>query len=271
MMTPGLAKSRKELFWLPYPEPDRVIINAHNLTPSGPTLLGGEAGIWCPSLDDDGNGTTTLTDLVGSNNGTLVNFALTGSTSNWVADTGSGGVRAIALDGGNDHIPIFAGSLRALIGGTDPKTAISVWVNLSGANTTRQVVIADWNSSGFEETLRLEVSGYNMISKRWGGNLYATGGNSPNSSTADAVVGSWTHLCFQRISSTVVDLYVNGTLVNSTTSSYNAAGSSASRLTIGRAGGIGLFYFNGMFDDLRIFGRDLSGAEVAALASKRGY
>lgn len=32
-MTPGFAKSRKELFWLPYPEPDKVIINAHNFNP----------------------------------------------------------------------------------------------------------------------------------------------------------------------------------------------------------------------------------------------
>jgi hypothetical protein len=31
MMTPGFAKSRAELPWLPYPEKDRVIINAHNL------------------------------------------------------------------------------------------------------------------------------------------------------------------------------------------------------------------------------------------------
>lgn len=37
-MTPGFAKSRQELFWLPYPEKDRVIINAHNFSP--PALIG---------------------------------------------------------------------------------------------------------------------------------------------------------------------------------------------------------------------------------------
>jgi hypothetical protein len=30
VVTPGFAKSRSELPWLPYPEKDRVIINAHN-------------------------------------------------------------------------------------------------------------------------------------------------------------------------------------------------------------------------------------------------
>lgn len=33
-MTPGFAKSRKVLFYLPYPEPDKVLINAHNFTPA---------------------------------------------------------------------------------------------------------------------------------------------------------------------------------------------------------------------------------------------
>jgi hypothetical protein len=33
-MTPGFAKPRSELPWLPYEEQDRVIINAHNFTPA---------------------------------------------------------------------------------------------------------------------------------------------------------------------------------------------------------------------------------------------
>lgn len=36
-MTPGFAKTRAELPWLYYPRNDRVIINQHNFTPTGPT------------------------------------------------------------------------------------------------------------------------------------------------------------------------------------------------------------------------------------------
>lgn len=65
---------------------------------------------YCPTLPNGGNGTTTLYNLdeigerVGSLNGTLTNFALSGSTSNWVSDTGAGGVTALDLDGSNDHV-----------------------------------------------------------------------------------------------------------------------------------------------------------------------
>lgn len=59
-------------------------------------------GWWCPSLDDDGNGTTTLTDLSGNgNNGTLTNMD---AGTDWVADTDNGGVRSLDLDGDNDFI-----------------------------------------------------------------------------------------------------------------------------------------------------------------------
>ena len=55
---------------------------------------------WIPSLDTAGNGTTTLTDLVGSNDGTLTNM----DAADWVADTDAGGVRALDFDGTNDRV-----------------------------------------------------------------------------------------------------------------------------------------------------------------------
>jgi hypothetical protein len=56
---------------------------------------------WIPSLDTVGNGTTTLTDLVGSNNGTLTQMD---PATDWVADTNAGGVRALDFDGSNDRV-----------------------------------------------------------------------------------------------------------------------------------------------------------------------
>jgi hypothetical protein len=57
--------------------------------------------VWIPSLDNSGNGTTTLTDLVGSNNGTLTGMD---PATDWVSDTGAGGVRALDFDGSNDVV-----------------------------------------------------------------------------------------------------------------------------------------------------------------------
>jgi hypothetical protein len=80
---------------------------------------------WIPSRDDAGNGTTTLNDLVGSNNGTLTNFALTGTTSNWVADTGAGGIRALDFDGVNDFINFTSSAIN----GGSGTISISAWIN----------------------------------------------------------------------------------------------------------------------------------------------
>ena len=67
-------------------------------------LSDGLQGWWCPSLDTSGNGTTTLTDLSGNgNNGTLTNMD---AATDWVADTDSGGVRALDFDGIDDYVAI---------------------------------------------------------------------------------------------------------------------------------------------------------------------
>lgn len=145
-MTPGFAKSRAELPYLYYPKADRVIINAHDFTPSGPDFsVNGKSptAVWCPSYDDDGNGTTTLTDLVGTNDGTLVNFALTGSTSNWVADTDSGGVRALDFDAANDRV-----DLAASVSYSFP-LSVSAWVKLYATVTHFQLLGHKTNLEGF--------------------------------------------------------------------------------------------------------------------------
>ena len=72
---------------------------------------------WIPSLDSAGNGTTTLTDLVGSNNGTLTGMD---AATDWVADTDAGGTRALDFDGINDYVAL--GNARA------SAFSLSIWV-----------------------------------------------------------------------------------------------------------------------------------------------
>jgi hypothetical protein len=102
---PGNAKPRSELPWLPYRETDKVfVINSHNFGGGAfdPSVNGKTPiAAWVPSRDDAGNGTTTLTDLVGTNNGTLTNMD---PATDWLVDTGSGGVRALDFDGVNDAV-----------------------------------------------------------------------------------------------------------------------------------------------------------------------
>lgn len=77
---------------------------------------------WIPSLDTAGNGTTTLTDLVGSSHGTFSGI----TAAAWVSDTDAGGNRAIntyGASGGGVDIPRPVASLTT---GT-----VSWWVKLT--------------------------------------------------------------------------------------------------------------------------------------------
>jgi hypothetical protein len=132
-MTPGFAKPRSELPWLPYGETDRVIINAHNFTPAWTPAVNGKMPVaaWVPSRDTAGNGTTTLTDLVGSKNGTLTNMD---AATDWVADTDAGGVRALDFDGTDDFATLGSGIVLPSSGGL----AISWWEKVgTGSGTYR--------------------------------------------------------------------------------------------------------------------------------------
>lgn len=89
---------------------------------------------YIPSLDTTGNGTATLTDLVGTQNGTLTNMD---PATDWVADTGAGGVTALDFDGVNDHV-------------VAPRTAnivsVSTWVSVNGTSGNRRIFSINRNA-----------------------------------------------------------------------------------------------------------------------------
>ena len=224
-----------------------------------PTGIGGEL-IWlCPSLDDSGNGTTTLNDLSGNGrNGTLTNFALSGTSSNWVADTASSGVRAIDHDGVNDYIATTVNGVGALVG-NDAYT-ISIWGKL---NTTsgRQVFAADWNSSAISESVAIEYSGA----------VYRTYNRTPlNTQDGGSGTTSWVHLLLAVCVGLPSKFYVNGSLV-STAGANTTSIPSGTKLAIGRGGDWNAVYLNGRWDDFRIIDRVVTSPEVSQLSSRRAW
>jgi hypothetical protein len=258
-MTPGFAKPRSELPWLPYESLDRVIINAHNFTPPtpAPTLFGGELLIWCPSLDDSGNGTTTLNDLSGnSRDGTLTNFALGASTtSNWIADTSNGGVRALIHDGTNDFTT-FAASITY---GT--QFTVSMWYQVPSARSSGTWVrnlghgLTIYHDSVLGLTLYVEnASGWRQ--RGIGSSFYGT---------------SWRHLLCEW-NGNVTEIRIDG--VARTLSANNGpgvTGSVASNAALTLNASAQQNTALSKYDDIRFFDRLLTADEKTALASKRGY
>lgn len=216
-----------------------------------PTGIGGEVGWWCPSLDDSGNGTTTLNDLVGTKPGTLTNFALTGSTSNWVADTDFGGVRAIDSDGINDTVrfPQFP----AL--GTGDYT-LSLWCKCS--STAFRCICGSLNAGPWY--LATGEAGFAGKLQFSDGTMFRTTGTWTN--------GAWRHLAVRRLSGSV-SLWIDGVIDSTPAASTANMTNVETRLcgiTLGDA-----FNITARHDDFRAFSRGLSGSEILTLASQRGY
>lgn len=94
-------------------------------------------------------------------------------------------------------------------------------------------------------------------------NFIVSGGNSPmvnSSSTVDA--GGWHHLVFAfSVDSEIGQLYVDG-ILETEGIVFSPASSNGASLYFGKDGLTGHFYFNGVLDDIRIYGKKLTGQEV---------
>ena len=223
-----------------------------------PRGIGTESGWWCPSLDDSGVNTTTLTDLSsGGRNGTLTNMVTSGAGNDWVSDTDSGGVRALDFDGTNDFVSI-ANTLAI----PDDYT-ICGWVKIVSAratilgftgNDSSGVRVSHWGTTGARVPyFQLSLSG---------GYFFTTGGTALSA-------GQWYHLAFTRSGSTA-KVFVDGVDTSAATSG-GATGAMLSNTNTRSIGRVSASYSDARIDDVRIFPSVLSDATITKLASKRGY
>jgi hypothetical protein len=260
-MTPGLAQPRSKLPWLPYESLDRVIINSHNFTPAGPDFsVNGKmpAAVWCPSVDDAGNGTTTLNEEIAGADGTLNNFALTGSTSNWVADTDNGGVRCIASDGSNDYI-----QSPFLPDGTS-QMSLSLWCKYSAAS--QFVGLWYWREGVYP--FRLFAIGILADSAgNPGAKIFAQDNNSNTSmrfaiTTANMNDNAWHHVVAVRATANL-KLYIDGTLIATATGSMPDVTHSSNVFMCSRANtNTPVGHFAGRSDDFRFWHTPLDQSDV---------
>lgn len=201
---------------------------------------------WIPSRDTAGNGTTTLNDLVGSNHGTLTNMD---AATDWVADTGAGGVRALDFDRVNDFVRVNQNAVINL-----SVMSFSAWIfNISLAATEFTIIASKWSHWGGNSSNEWHFSCRNTSKL----SLFTTSGSELLSS-ANVPLGSWVHVVF-TVSGGTATFYINGSFDTSGAFRSITAGSSAISIgdSIGRA-------INRM-DDIRIFNTALDASDVAYL------
>lgn len=216
-----------------------------------PVGLGDEARWWCPSLDSAGNGTTTLTDLTGGGiDGTLTNMD---PPTDWPADTGSGGVRALDFDGSNDRIafasPISPSGARS----------IAMWVKFTSPSSRQGLIGTRPPAASQGWVFLLNASNTLRYFHTGGGDLSAT--TTINS-------GTWYHLV-ATFSGSTAKLYKDGSLIATSTSFANDTATTFNGvLGCEDEGNSGPF--TGRIDDARIYTRAITATEVTHLSTSRG-
>ena len=200
------------------------------------------AGLVAAYNFDEGTGSTTLTDRSGTGNtGTLIN----GPT--WITTGKYGG--ALQFDGTNDRINIpDANSLDLTSGMT-----IEAWVYPTAG--TAQKTILEKQVSG-------SVS-YGMVhnpSRVPEGGVATSAGVQVVSGNSPLALSTWTHVAI-TYDSTTVRLYVNGIQV-ATRATSGPIVPTTGPLSIGGNTIRPAEWFTGRIDDVRVYNRALSAAEI---------
>ena len=229
-----------------------------------PSLSQGLVGAWCCSLGASG---LTLIDRSGRNNhGALTNMA---GQNNWRAN-GSG--VALNLDGTDDFV-----SLRPLPSlNATTSASVLAWASLTNITTATRVIFSQKGTGTYDsrnDTFEFGVSGSGFGS-RWYlecGNSSVNNGWREASSAIAAVAGRLYHVAGTYDGSNI-RIYVDGVL-SGTTASTQLSGTQNTNCFIGLSSlnsGTDIRRFNGIVDDVRVYNRALTPAEIRLLASRRG-
>ncbi|MBI2624582.1 LamG domain-containing protein [Candidatus Parcubacteria bacterium] len=214
----------------------------------------GLVGYW--SLNDGAG--ATATDFSGNkNHGTLTNMD---PSTEWV--NGRLG-KALDFDGSNDYVGVGS---PASLDDITVKT-VAAWIYPRSAGEASASRIVDKDSS----TWSFRINGSNLIFNQfWGGASEGTWSSASNSIR----LNTWQHVVVTYdMSSTANDavFYINGVLSPTTenlTPSGSTASDAAGNLIIGNNEGT-TRTFNGLIDEVRIYNRALTAAEVSALYQSR--
>lgn len=236
------------------------------------TLRQGLVGAWCPSLPNGGSG-NTLPDQSGYNNhGSLVNM----SPDDWVSSQYG---RALDFDGSNDRVTLPNDFQRNAQSG-----AISAWFKFAGNGANQNPIVSlggNANLTVFAFRRRDTAdANQNAIGLRIFSNNAPGGSNTEIFSTDKINDGVWAHGLIQSNGSKY-DLFVNGirqTMIFTAGSDNgdwigDMTGTTGETICdIGAQWASGAFFssLNGQLDDVRIYSRALTEAEIRLLASRPG-
>lgn len=202
-------------------------------------------------------------------------YTHTGTLNSGAAVTA--GNRWVTLDGTDDNVsyPDHDSFSPTVGGGTDRAMSVSCWVKLTSATDAYRTAVSKLTTTGNQFEWQLLASNNSSSAKGVSIALYANDGSSAITRAQFAktiTAGSWFHICGTYAgtkSATGIKVYINGARVDDTaaeTTTYAGATNGTAPVRVG------LHTTNsnplaGDVDDVRIYSRELSAAEVAAIYS----
>lgn len=199
---------------------------------------------------DEGSGTTAYDRSGNGNNGTLYNSPA------WV--DGKFG-KALSFDGSNDYVttPIISNTLTDF--------TMEAWVKASSVPSNRRIVMGSgWNYNDWYIGINLS-SNTGAPARKW---LFWVASNSQIAYVAapdEIVAGDWYYLV-ATYEGTTGKFYINGNYIGSFTFTRKT---DTNPFQIGRS--YSGEYFNGLVDEVRVYNRALTSAEVSDLYQNYGY
>jgi hypothetical protein len=192
-------------------------------------------------------------DGTGSNHGTLMNGTTFGAR---------GAQKAFQFDGTDDYVLIGnPANLRVTSGIT-----VLAWVNPSQAPGPGGIyaIVAKWGQSAFTDAYELSLYNNGSTLSFLSG-IGVPGSGDGGLSGGVGAVNAWTHVAMSYDAATGINrLYVNGVQV-SQRSRPGGITSSNVNVEIGREGSYGIRHFRGRIDEVQIYGRALTAAEILAI------
>ncbi len=201
---------------------------------------------------DEGTGATTANATGLTSNGALTN-----------GPTWSTGRRynAVTFDGTNDYINVPYSASKSVTG----LMTLAGWIKTQTVSGGLKCVMSTDTTGNGLSNYWLGIENGNLVFGFWASSAFRT----VKTTTSPVSIGEWYHVAatFNDSTNTVL-LYVNGALVQTGSLTYSPTTETAD-LLIGRS--IDNEYWNGSLDDLRIYPKVLTLAEVAELYGLVGH
>ena len=198
---------------------------------------------------------TNANDSTGGYNGTLTNGA-------FIASPGRFGGGCVELDGVNDYVAIGDPAGLRILG----QITIAAWVKPDTVATLRNIVNKGHDTSTPNGEITLRVNGGAYYGGYWAGSAGSVLAGGPTTGANSAVndVGTWHHIA-SVYDGSFWRLYRDGVQIASAASAVGAVTVPTVGWAIGARGTGTERWFDGQIDEVKIFSRGLTPAEITAL------